>query len=414
MSREGIRSPRLPGGDIFAALFDRDVMTFADRGGASNLIGDRWADLAAAHAAGWADGLGWIELADGETAPIERVDRLDATPRIAAEASRRGLQNPDLLLIGGDAQGQVIQAADAKFSIETARSKQVSPEVVLALLGLRDRLPELLPELADSAHVEPGIFLSPDYPLTHMVLRGDRRGLRGIMRPTVAPHEVVLVPTDPARFWDGVSGARVMAPLAEVDDLPVRPEQSLLAGVYYFRLARAAVGFWLDATKPLLLLNDRVELDEAAVLAEATQRARRAESAIALIWEWDKDVQTVRDQRASVEQVAGLPIPGRELRPRTAAIAESLGAETPSANQVRRRLSAWFRGELRSRLGPIEPPVADLPAVLRQIAKIGKQLAPQADIELERVVRELVAEAAVKSPALPAMSEPESPSPPSR
>jgi hypothetical protein len=392
MSREEMRSSRLPGGDIFAALFDRDVMTFADRGGASNLIGDRWADLAAVHAEGWSGGLGWIELANGEAAPIDRVDRLDSTPRIAAEASRRGLQNPDLLLIGGDEQGQVIQAADAKFSIETARSKQVSPEVVLALLGLRDRLPELLPDLQDSTHVEPGIFLSPDYPLTHMVLRGDRRGLRGIMRPTVEPHEVVLVPTDPARFWDGVSGSSVMLPLAELDDLPVRPETSLLAGVYYFRLARAAVGFWLDATKPLLLFNDRLELDEEAVRAEAERRARHADSAIALIWQWDADVQTVRNQRASVEQVAGLPIPGRELRPRATAIAESLGAEAPSANQVRRRLSAWFRAELRSRVGPINPPVANLPDVLREIAQIGKQLTPQAERELERIVREVIAE----------------------
>lgn len=392
MSREELRSPLLPGGDIFAALLDRDVMTFADRGGASNLIGDRWADLAAAHAAGWSSGLGWIELADGETAPIDRVDRLDATPRIAAEASRHGLQNPDLLLIGGDDQGQVIQAADAKFSIETARSKQVSPEVVLALLGLRDRLPELLPDLEDSAHVEPGIFLAPDYPLTHMVLRGDRRGLRGIMRPTVAPHEVVLVPTEPGHFWEGVPGATVMAPLAELDDLPLRPQQSLLTGVYYFRLARAAVGFWLDATKPLLLFNDRIELDEEAVRAEAEHRARSADSAIALIWQWDADVQTVRNQRASIEQVAGLPIPGRELRPRAAAIAESFGAEAPSANQVRRRLSAWFRAELRSRIGPVNPPVENLPEILRHIASIGKELAPQADRELERVVLELVAE----------------------
>lgn len=368
-------------------------MTFADRGGASNIIGDRWADLAAAHAVGWSGGLGWIELADGDTAPIDRVDRLDATPRIAAEASRHGLQNPDLLLIGGDDQGQVIQAADAKFSIETARAKQVSPEVVLALLGLRDRLPELLPDLDGSAHVEPGIFLAPDYPLTHLVLRGDRRGLRGIMRPTVEPHEVVLVPTDPAHFWDGVPGASVIAPLAELDDLSLRPESSLLTGVYYFRLARAAVGFWLDATKPLLLFNDRVELDEAAVRAEAERRARHAESAISLIWQWDADVQTVRNQRASVEQVAGLPIPGRELRPRAAEISESLGAEAPSANQVRRRLSTWFRAELRSRIGPVNPPVANLPEVLRQIAQIGKELTPQADRELERVVRELVAEA---------------------
>ncbi|MEZ4565028.1 MAG: hypothetical protein R2853_20060 [Thermomicrobiales bacterium] len=392
MSREELRSPLLPGGDIFAALLDRDVMTFADRGGASNLIGDRWADLAAAHAESWSGGLGWIELANGEAAPIDHVDRLDAIPRIAAEASRHSLQNPDLLLIGGDEQGQVIQAADAKFSIETARSKQVSPEVVLALLGLRDRLPDLLPDLEASAHVEPGIFLAPDYPLTHLVLRGDRRGLRGIMRPTVAPHEVVLVPTDPAHFWDGVPGANVIAPLAALDDLPLRPEQSLLAGVYYFRLARAAVGFWLDATKPLLLFNDRLEPDDEAVRAEAEHRARLADSAIALIWQWDADVQTVRNQRASIEHVASLPIPGRELRPRAASIAESFGAEPPSANQVRRRLSAWFRSELRARVGPVNPPVANLPDVLRQIAQIGKELTPQADLELERVVRELVAE----------------------
>jgi hypothetical protein len=271
--------------------------------------------------------------------------------------------------------------------------------VVLALLGLRDRLPELLPDLDDSVHVEPGIFLSPDYPLTHLVLRNDRRGLRGIMRPTVEPHEVVLVPTDPARFWDGVPGASIMGPLAELDDLPLRPAQSLLLGVYYFRLARAAVGFWLDATKPLLLLNDRVELHEDAVRSEAELRARRSDSAIGLIWQWDADVQTVRNQRASVEQVAGLPIPGRELRPRAAAIAESLGAEAPSANQVRRRLSAWFRAELRSRIGPVNPPVANLPEVLRQIAKIGKELTPQVDQELERVVRDLVAEAQGAAPA---------------
>ena len=183
-----------------------------------------------------------------------------------------------------------------------------------------------------------------------------------------------------------------MAPLAELDNLALRPDQSLLTGVYYFRLARAAVGFWLDATKPLLLFNDRVDLDEEAVRDEAERRAQRAESAIALIWQWDADVQTVRNQRASVEQVSGLPIPGRELRPRATAIAESLGADAPSANQVRRRLSAWFRSELRSRVGPVNPPVPNLPEVLREIGQIGKELTPQADRELERVVRELVAE----------------------
>jgi hypothetical protein len=43
--------------------------------------------------------------------------------------------------------------------------------------------------------------------------------------------------------------------------------------------------------------------------------------------------------------------------------------------------------------------VANLPDVLRQIAQIGKELAPRADQELERVVRELVAEMQGVAPA---------------
>jgi hypothetical protein len=392
MRSEQIRSPLLPGGDLVSALFDREVMALADRGGASNLIGDRWADLAAAHAATWAASGRLIETGDHDAAPIVRVDRLDANPRIAAAASRRSMQNPDLLLIGQQGERHVVQAADAKFSVETARSKQVSPEVVVGLLGLRDLLPDLLPDLEDAVHIEPGIFLCPDYPLTHLMLQSEQRLRRGILRTTVRPWEVALVPVSAASFWDGVDGASLIAPLAAVDEVPVRPDESLLAGVYYFRLARAAVGFWLDATKPLLLCNDVVRVEEPAVLAETERRASRSDSAIELIRQWDADVQTVRNQRAAVEQVAGLPIPGRELRPMATRIAEGLGAEPPSANQVRRRLGSWYRGELRDQVGPIMPPVTDLQAELRRVAAAGREVAPRLEEELERVVRELIAE----------------------
>ena len=76
-----------------------------------------------------------------------------------------------------------------------------------------------------------------------------------------------------------------------------------------------------------------------------------------------------------------------------AKIAQAVGADPPSANQVRRRLGAWYRGALRDRFGPILPPVADLPSILRQLADAGRDLAPQAERELERIVLELVAEA---------------------
>ena len=388
MNGENTRSPLLPGGDIVSALFDREVMGLADRGGASNLIGDRWADIAATHAATWIGSDRRLHADDQQPLRIVRVDRLDAMPAVAAAASKRGLQNPDLLLIGQRGDQQAIQAADAKFSVETARSKQVSPEVVLGLLELRKHVPGLLDRVSEQIHVESGVFLCPDYPLTHLMLRHRR----GIVRATVRQEEVVFVPAPPDRFWDGVPGAEVIAPLADTDKLPARPDENLMAGVYYFRLARAAVGFWLDATKPLLLHNDVVTVDISAVREETVRRSTAARSAIDLIRRWDADVQEIRNQRSAVDQAAGLPIPGRDLRAMAATIAEAVGADPPSGNQVRRRLGSWYRGVLRDRFGPISPPVTDLPSILRQLSAAGRDLAPQAERELDRIVLELVAE----------------------
>jgi hypothetical protein len=383
------RSPLLPGGDIVSALFDREVMGLADRGGASNLIGDRWADIAAKHVATWVGSERRLHGDGQEPMRIVRVDRLDAMPAVAAAASKRGLQNPDLLLIGQRGDRQAIQAADAKFSVETARSKQVSPQVVLGLLELRQYVPGLLDGVSERIQVESGVFLCPDYPLTHLMLRHRR----GIVRATVRQEEVVLVPAAPDRFWDGVPGAEIIAPLADTDHLPAQPDDNLMAGVYYFRLARAAVGFWLDATKPLLLHNDVVTVDISAVRDETVRRSADASSAFDLIRRWDADVQEIRNQRAAVDQAAALPIPGRDLRAMAAKIAKAAGGDPPSANQVRRRLGAWYRGALRDRFGPILPPVTDLPSVLRQLGDAGRDLAPQAERELERIVLELMTDA---------------------
>jgi hypothetical protein len=386
MKGDNTRSPLLPGGDLVSALFDREVMGLADRGGASNLIGDRWADMAARHVATWIGTERRLHGDDQDPLRIVRVDRLDATPAVAAAASKRGLQNPDLLLIGQRGDQQAVQAADAKFSVETARSKQVSPEVVLGLMELRNHVPGILAGVSERVRIESGVFLCPDYPLTHLMLRHRR----GIVRTTVRREEVVLVPAVPDQFWDGVPGAELIPPLAATDNLAAQPHENLMAGVYYFRLARAAVGFWLDATKPLLLHNDMVIVDIDAVRDETVRRSREAVSAIELIHRWDADVQTIRNQRAAIDQVAGLPIPGRDLRPMAARIALAVGADPPSANQVRRRLGSWYRGVLRDRFGPIPPPVADLPSILRQLADAGRDLGPQAERELERIVLELV------------------------
>ena len=381
-----IRSRRLPGGDTIAAVLDRQVMGLADRGGASNLIGARWADLCAEFAADWP---GRVSPVPGEAGPglrVERVSRLDALPEVAAAASHRGLQNPDLLLFGSQDGVPTVQAADAKFSIETARSKQVSPGVVAGLLGLRDLLPHAFGEVVAAPRLVPGLFLSPDYPLTALMLR--RR--HGIVRTTVREDEVVLVPTSAAAFFARLEGAAVMAPLADVDTLPVGIAESLVVGLYYFRLARAAVGFWLDATKPLLLFHDPLAVDEGAIRAEAEVRAREAPSAFELILRWDADVQTVRNQRTAVDQVASLPILGRDLRPMVTALAEAMGADAPSANQVRRRVGAWWREQLRAQVGPIAPPVSDLPALLTNLGRVAASLAPSVEPQIAIVVQQLI------------------------
>ena len=379
------QSSRLPGGDLISAVLDREVMGLADRGGASNLVGDRWADVVAEATTVWPSSE--RPVPGGDAILVEVVHRLDAEPGVAAAASRRGLQNPDLLLAGRIDGRSTIQAADAKFSVETARSKQVSVEVVQALLALRGEVPGFLPEVNGEPVPVPGVFVCPDFPLTHLMLK--RR--HGIVRTTVRADEVVLVPAPSDVFFGPLPGAGIMAPLAAADALPVGIGESLLAGLYYFRLARATVGFWLDATKPLLLCDDAPAVDEAAIAAEAARRAPRERSALTLVRHWNADVQTVRDARAAVDHVAALPFPTRDLKPLVARVAAGYpDVPPPSLNKVRRRVGAWYRRELRERVGPLAPPVDSLPVALDAVAAAGREVGPRLPAEAERIVVEML------------------------
>ncbi|MGH2533738.1 MAG: hypothetical protein ACRDJW_15715 [Thermomicrobiales bacterium] len=381
-----IRSSLVPGSDLISAVLNRDVMGLADRGGASGLVGERWADVCAEWTGSWAEYR--MLVPDEKSSPlvVDRVARLDHRPEIERAASKRALQNPDLLLVGTRDGRVTIQAADAKFSVETARSKQVSQAVVEALLGLGPLLTPVIGELPATSDIVPGVFLCPDYPLTHVMLR--RR--QGITRVTVKEREVVLVPALAKRFFASMEGESIMPVLAGIDQLPVRLDESLLAGLYYFRLSRAAVGCWVDSVKPLLVYNDTTEIDVGAVQVEAARRAKRAKSAWDLILIWNADVGTVRTQRAAVEQVAGLPITGRELRDLIGRMAAGV-EQPPSINQVRRRLRAWYRLELRGRVGPLRPPIDDLPRALQAVAAASAEVGPVVEARARDIVEQLMA-----------------------
>ncbi len=388
MGRGSIRSALLPGGDLVAAVLDRTVMSLADRGGASNLIGDRWADVAAAYAMTWPGQTRPNPADPGAPLLVDRVIRLDDVPQVAAAASRQGLQNPDLLLFGTSESEATIQAADAKFSVETARSKQVSPAVVEGLFTLGDTLTSYLGDVViDPEHTRliPGVFLVPDFILSHLMM--ERR--QGIVRTTVHWSEVVLVPVSASEFFGPMEGAEVMRLLAGIDQIGAPVDENLLAGLYYMRLARAAVGCWLDATKPLLAFQDRPDVDIFAVADEAKRRLAGARSAFELILRWNDDVDIVRNQRAAVDQVAQLPISGKDLRAQIIRLSGENGQIPPSSNQVRRRLGAWYRRELRERVGPLLPPVDDLPAALIEVGQAGAAIEPGLPAELERIVAEL-------------------------
>lgn len=390
-----LRSHRLPGGDFVNAVLNRQVMGLADRGGASGLVGRRWADLCAEWSATILGSPSQVPEEAIEKFLVDRVARLDDAPQIAIHASRRGLQNPDFVVIGDRDGRSIVQAADAKFSVETARSKQVSPEVVEALLTLGSIVLSLTGPLTSEIEFVPGLFLSPDYPLTHLMLQGRP----GITRATVRPSEVVFVPVDPAAFFLPLPAEPVMHVLGKVDDLPVAIESSLLAGLYYFRLARAAVGAWTDSVKPLLFMNDKVEVDEADILEQATRRARDAANAFELVLQWDADVESVRARRAAVDQVTSVPILTRDLRTAISSVVKDDVEAGPSINQVRRRLGSWFRSELRAQFGPVPPDEPDFANQLAELGRASAVIAKDIPTRTVQIVRDLVAERALFTPS---------------
>lgn len=360
-------------------------------------MGDAWADLCAS----WVDKLpGTLEHTPpdgGEPFAIERVVRLDDLPGIAATASKAGLQNPDLLIVGNRAGHTVLQAADAKFSVETARAKQVSPAVVSALIDLGSLVRSLIGESTEEIEFVPGVFLTPDFPLTHAMLGGRF----GITRATVASNEVMLVPVDGVGFFSNLPSAATMRILAEVDALPVDVDSSLLAGLYYFRLARSAAGAWLDSQRPLLLFNDRIDVDDESLMREAAKRALESDNAFDLTIAWDADVEAIRLRRKAVDQVTELPVVARDLRE---AIAKATGGKPelgPSINQLRRRLGSWFRGELRAAAGPMLPSEPNFSARLQEVGKLSAELSQQVPEAIARTIQELIAERHVHETTTP-------------
>jgi hypothetical protein len=378
------RTPALPGGSFFAAIHDRTFTQLSDRGGASNAIGDRWAALCSEALVRGEPSL--LEL-DAPPVLADVAVRLDDIPEIARTASRNQLQNPDFLLVGSGEAGQVLWAADAKFSVDTAKSKQVSRQVVEALLEMGDTVSRLLPRFETDPCVQDGVFLCPDYPLTHRLLR-DRKGPR---RATVREDEVRYVPVTSGGFLETMGQQGLRSFLADLDSFPFDPDARLMVGIYYYRLARAAVGCWQDQVAPLLTFRDTVDVDEEAVEAEARRLATMRTSAWGLLLRWNDLAEEVRQQRSAIDHVTSVPVNGRQLRDTILERAEAAGVVAPSGTKVRRAIGSWFRGQIREEFGPIDPPVDDFGAMLDALGRFSRTLTTATEARLDRIIDEMVA-----------------------
>lgn len=388
---EDARDPRLPGGSLMAAIQDRSLMGWSDRGGASRHIGDRWAVRCAAFL-GEQLGCDW-PTPGGDTFVVRDVLRLDENPGIEREANAYQLENPDFLLLGERDGTPVLQAVDAKFAADRIKVSQVSRDVVARLLTIpeqgvtRGLVDERLASLGLAApELLRGIFIAPASTMTEELLR---RALRS-RDAELERADVVQAPVNPGELFTELPMSRLIGTLARLDGLPVTPRSSLLSVVYYFRLACACFHFWNESHRPLLgPLGPAPEPEPGLVAAETSQRAARAASGYALAVRWSSDTQQVATLRKAVQEVAALPLTMRELREEFQA--QRLPEVPRGLRTVRGTLEREFREQLLAQTG--EVPADDprrLDDILSEVAAAARHLR----LQVRGRMRELVAEQA--------------------
>ena len=194
----------------------------------------------------------------GQEFRLDAVIRLDDDPRIAIQAGRHKLTNPDFVLFGRTPDRiPILQASDSKFSVDTIKPAQVSAEALQALLDVEHGLVRVALEqdLHDhdvaEARVERGIFLSPVGPLTDYFLP---RVLTD-PRSAVERSHIELIDVGPSELFGELSEASLIGPLAIVDKLPASPRDHLLSAMYYLRVACACTWMWVEERTPLFTLE---------------------------------------------------------------------------------------------------------------------------------------------------------------
>lgn len=379
-----LNSDAFPAYSLLDSYYDRDVTRLSDRGMASNMIGDRWSELATSGLSAW-EGSN-VQLPNGEPFHVEQLFRLDEISEIANVASKRKLQNPDFILVGTSGSGRILMAADAKFSIDTAKSPQVSAETLQALLAVGPLVTDHLPGLPVEAAIQDGIFVSPDMPLTHYVL--DRT--RGRLSSRVPKDSVALLPVAPVPFLKTLEGSRLLGTLASQDGFRDDIRHNMLLAMYYFRLVRACYGAYSDLTSPILGPKSVSKGNVEDLEQRTLQLAKSLPTSWDVVLHWDGLAEQVRRQRETVHAAMSFPITNKELRERVIAESELRQVESPSLNSVRKRIGAWYREQFDERIGVVYPPIADISTLVTQIHAVASDLEPMIPNALDIVIHEVL------------------------
>ena len=336
-------------GSLVRALFHRPLMILADRGGASGTVGDRWGH----HCARYLDGLrgSTLTLPSGQKGTVARVIRLDTNPAINRFASRHSLSNPDFLVELDTGDGPVLAAADAKFSIETARSKQVSAEIVAALIETEGS--PIAPVVDRAVPLADGLFLTPNFQLTHEVLSGRF----GIGRLSIRRPQVHLVAATSSDLFDLDPNRAYIDAFGSIDGYRDAWHGDLMLGLYGLRCGASAVGCWRDEVRPLLGAAEDDDATPGRVLADIERRSAGSRTGWELIQAWDAEAEAIRAQRVAVGRASQLPMPARELRTLVEREAARSGVGEPSLNYVRRQLADLTRDRLQVEFGVLDPPL---------------------------------------------------------
>lgn len=356
---------------LLESYYDRDVTRLSDRGLASNLIGDRWSDVCALSTDLWAGTN--VVLPDQQTINVTAVYRLDDIPQIARVASKLGLQNPDFIVAGYRESEPVIFSMDAKFSIDRAKSSQVSSDALEALLDVGVAITDHLPGLDIQSRIVDGYFLSPEMPLTHYTL-----GLeRGRMAARVNRGQVMLLQQTPVDFIKPLPGSRLVGPLATMDGLRQEIRSNMLLALYYFRLVRACYGAYVETITPILGPKVQQPIEDAELESITVDIAKESGNSWQVVMAWDDRAEHVRRQRETIQAAMALPLRNQDIRDGVVREARIRGSEAPSINSVRRLVGSWYRRQFDEAIGTVMAPISDVQKLLEQIHSVAREIEPQ-------------------------------------